>query len=710
MTLSSTYADLEIRILEQQAEGYPVEITLNHEQEFEAGFLDPAFLPWVPGPSPAEDGERLFAWLQASDPFKTAWAEIRGQYPQRRVRLRLDADVLELHAIPWELLRDAGGTTPQDLAATTATPFSRYLAGQWRPGSPILKRPIKILVAIANPENLSEFNLAEVEPEKEWALLAEAIGGLAEVTLTRLEGPCTLSALEEALREGHHLLHLVAHGQYSQRRDQTVLYVADEDNRVKLVNGEELAAMLTRQLADVDIQREDKLRLVFLASCQTATNSPADAFRAVAPALVAAGVPAVLAMQDLVPVETARAFSQTFYRQLIAHGQVDLASNEARSALMTAGLPGAAIPVLFMRLRSGALLGKRGRITSNRAELFWPFLLENIDRGQCTPILGPRVNEGLLPGPENVAERLADRYGYPLPDRRDLARVAQFMALNDPAGLQDTYLGLMQRSLYKYLGLPFPSSHGGTEERAASRTEGSRRRRRTAEPVNFTETVETIKWAEMVLTQQENELHHLLADIEFPLYLTTNFDNFMVEALKYKGLNPRREGLRWNPQAGVPHYVLSPPPSLDNPVVFHLNGHDGDPTQKQHLILSEDDYLAHFARIYHEQDTVLPMNVLEMLSAHSFLFLGYNLDDWEFRVVLQGLLNQIAQTYDTQKPHVGVQLEVYQAADADKARAYLQRYLGRFNIDIYWGTPQQFVTELHAQWLDYIAGAEDDEL
>jgi hypothetical protein len=67
-------------------------------------------------------------------------------------------------------------------------------------------------------------------------------------------------------------------------------------------------------------------------------------------------------------------------------------------------------------------------------------------------------------------------------------------------------------------------------------------------------------------------------------------------------------------------------------------------------------------------------------------------------VVLQGLLKPIAQTSRIKKPHVGVQLDLNQVADVDKARDYLKRYLGQFNIDIYWGTPQQFVTELHARW------------
>ena len=100
----------------------------------------------------------------------------------------------------------------------------------------------------------------------------------------------------------------------------------------------------------------DLIRLVFLSSCQTATRSPSDAFRGLAPMLVQAGVPAVLAMQDLVPIDTARTFSQVFYRQLLQHGLVDLAANQARARLLAGHLPGAHIPVLFMRLADGRLL------------------------------------------------------------------------------------------------------------------------------------------------------------------------------------------------------------------------------------------------------------------------------------------------------------------------------------------------------------------
>ncbi|HEY5573196.1 MAG TPA: CHAT domain-containing protein, partial [Anaerolineales bacterium] len=611
----NNYADLEIRILGLQSEGYPVELTLNYEQEFPGGYLDPDWLPWVASGTPAEDGERLFAWLFADERIKNAWAETRGQQPQRRIRLRIDAAAPELHTIPWELLRDPGeGSAPQDLAAGTATPFSRYLAGRWQPGAPILQRPIKILVAIANPDDLGKFGLSPVDIDQEWDLIQKATEG-QEIQLTLLQQPCTLPGMELALKDGFHIIHFVGHGAYHSKENRAVLFMADEANQASLVPDQEFAGMLARQLADATMRSDDKPRLVFLASCQTAERSPADAFRGLAPQLVAAGMPAVLAMQELVPVDTARQFAATFYRRLLKHGLVDLASNEARSSVISAGLAGEAIPVLFSRLRGNRVLGQRGRISSAREKMFWPFLLENVLRGQCTPFLGPGVTSGLLPDRETVARKLAEKYGYPLRDPHNLVRVAQFMDIYSPGSSRSEYQRILQRGLFSHLDI-----------------KPDREQKERFKNATFTETAEALAWAERVLELQENETHHLLADLRLPLYVTTNFDNFMYEALKHKGTAPRRVGPRWQqPEAGSPQYVLTPKPTPEQPVVFHLNGHDGDPEQFAHLVLSEDDYLAHVVRLSRDQETILPANLLGLLSSHSFIFLGFQLDDWEFR-------------------------------------------------------------------------------
>ncbi len=678
------YADLEIRILALRGRAYPVEMTLDSEQEFGSGSLAAEALPWVPSDSPADDGERLFTWLFAAGTLRAAWGEIRGRHPQRRVRLRIDPTAPELHALPWELLRDPDGPTAQDLAAAEATPFSRYLAGRWQPGSPIFRRPLRILVVIANPSGLERFRLQTVEVEKEEALLRQAIEGL-DVELTVLPQPTTLATIEEALKDGHHILHFVGHGAWSERSQSAVLYLADSGGGTALASDKEVAAMLARQLADVDAQREDKLRLVFLASCQTAERSPADAFRGFAPRLVAAGVPAVLAMQDLVAVDTARELARMFYRRLLEHGRADLAANEARSAVLTKKLPGASIPVLFQRLRSGRLLARRGKISKD-PDLFWPFLVEKLDRGHCVSFLGPRVLAGLVSDRRTLSRKLADKYGYPLANGDHLAQVAQFMALTDPDVLRNDYLRLMQRSLFSHLGCK-PSA------------EDKRRFKRAG----LAETIAEMGWAERVLAVKETEIHHFLADFRLPLYVTTNPDSFMFQALLHAGTEPRREGPRWEPRPGSPQYVLSPPPSRDRPVVFHLNGCDSDEEQERHLVLSEDDYLRHLVRLSRDQTSFLPMNLIEALSRYSFLFLGYDLGHWDFRILLHGLLKPIERTIG-RRVNVGVQLEIDAAPNNEAAIEYLRRYLDHFDIDVYWGTPQQFVTELHERW-----STEDDD-
>ena len=358
MSDESKFADLEVRILERQNQGYPVEITLEKSLEFRRGYINPqAVEGWHPDLSLEDSGWHLFDLLLTDPQVRSAWAEVRGKYPQRRIRLRIDAEAPELHALPWELLREEREGGPINLAAAEATPFSRYMASEHGYAGPIRARPIRILVAIANPSNLGRWNLQPIEVDHEIALLRQALEGL-NVELIEVPQPCTLEALEEEVRKGPHILHLIAHGKYRQADRKAVIFMANRNNQVRLMYADKDQGIFARQLTDANWQEDDRLRLVFLASCESATRDRTDAFRGFAPKLVDAGVPAVLAMQDLVAVDTAREFTRVFYRQLLQHGQVDLASNQARAALLSGEFTGAHVPVLFMRLEHGQLLAE----------------------------------------------------------------------------------------------------------------------------------------------------------------------------------------------------------------------------------------------------------------------------------------------------------------------------------------------------------------
>jgi hypothetical protein len=389
MSVQRTYADLEIHIGKLEERGYPVEMTVNNALEFRRGYLDRDVLDWSmeTGASWEERGQRLFERLLSDERVKAAWSEVRGKYPLRRIRLNLDVDAPELHTIPWELLREEiEGDLAINLAAADATPFSRYLTSPHEHGVPIDERPLKILVAIANPANLGQYDLQEIDVKGEWDSLQRSIGDL-NVHLIPGPQPCTLEALEAMVREGAHVLHFIGHGAYSQSDGRAVILMANRNNQIRFVVDDEHAGMLARQDASTNGRDGANLRLVFLASCETATRSPKDAYRGFGPKLIDAGVPAVLAMQDQVSVETARAFTRTFYQQLLHHGWVDLAANQARSALLTEDLPGAHVPVLFMRLKDGQLLAPdpvRAALEAICQDKKYSFYSE--DRGEYLPL------------------------------------------------------------------------------------------------------------------------------------------------------------------------------------------------------------------------------------------------------------------------------------------------------------------------------------
>jgi len=662
------YADLEIRILPRGQDGQiPVEVTYSGEQEFPPGHLDPTLLAWTPEGDSEADGTRLFAALFGDPALRRAWDQAAGQSRTRRVRLRLDPAEPALHALPWERLCDGGPA--RLLAADPDTPFSRYLPAEQRPGRPVFERPIRLLAAVANPGGLADYGLPALDVEAEKAMLTEALSALpaGEIELTFLDGPVTLPALAAALARGPHVLHLVAHGQWSEELGGALCLVAPEGGGVAQAREEELAGLVAEQ--------GGSLRLVVLASCESARRSSRDAWRGLAPRLVQAGVPAVVAMQDPVGVEDARAFAAAFYRHLLAEGVVDTAANRGRAALLAAGSPDAASPVVFQRLREGRLFSRGGAIQGTGADLFWSSLLDIMAEGRCVPILGPGVTEGLLPSPPELARALPQRLEltYPFSDRDDLPRVAQFVGAFDPELPRREVLRLMTRSLRRRYGLP----------------------QSPRDEVRLAEAIRAADWGHLSAAREETEIHHQLADFGLPLYLTTNCDSFMAQALEARGRKPHRLALDWQGESEdrEPAFDWSP----EEPLVLHLFGTDLDPRS---LVLTEDDYLDYLARVSRAEDNLLLARVSEALSHQALLFLGYRLRDLDLKILLRGFLEHL--DHRAHKPlQLAVQIDPQEVREDgyDNARSYLEKYFGDCNIRLYWGNARQFVDELHDRFV-----------
>ena len=665
-------ADLEIRIFRRDDVGYPVEITLNGQQEFPRGYLDADILPWVPGGSLASDGQELFARLFADARLRGAWAEARGRATKRRIRLRIAPAAAELHALPWELLAEG----PVMLSAQADTPFSRYLPVALPWSSEVTARPIRVLVVISNPDDLQDrHNLSPVDVDAEREILETVFSTLDrnELYADFLEAPVTPERLEGALRKGYHVLHFVGHGAYSVRREQAALYMQDDVGHTRRVLDSELVSMIARQ--------GTRPQLITLVTCQSATRSTTDAFAGLGPKLVSVGVPAVVAMQDVVTIETAHKFEGTFYARLLEHGYVDQAANEARSTLLTAGRADAAVPVLFMRLKSGQLWGAeadaRGRVRGETPQTFWEGLIANIEDGECTPILGPRVHGRWLLTPNEIARLWSAQHKYPFPDKGNLARVAQYLASYHGARFpRRELLSTLKDHLVEQL--PQELKPAGRIGR-----------------LTLTQLIHDVGWQELV-ADDPNEAHRVLASLDLPLYLTTNPDSFMVEALAARGAHPVREFCRWDEHLDqMPSHLgqeedYEPTPKA--PLVYHLLGND---ETRDSLVLTEDDYLRFLVRITAEQDRI-PSIIPEALSSSSLLFVGYSLYDWEFRVLMHGLVANLDQRLGFK--HVAVQLDFAEVNDTEAVRDFVEKYFQDARIGLFLGDTAQFIAELRERW------------
>lgn len=680
------FCDLELRIFPCTERGYPVEITLAGQQEFPRGYAPASLAEWTSSGALAADGQKLLAALLSDDCLGRAWAQARGQAPQRRLRLRIDPAAAELHALPWELLTEDAAL----LSAQADTPFSRYLPIALPWGGAVEERPIRVLVAISNPADLARYKLAPLDVEQERQTLQTALSALSDLSISFLDPPITLEKLEAALREGYHILHYLGHGAYNVGRQQAALFLQDAQGQTRVTPDDELAGMLSRLATGM------KPQLVFLAACQSAVRSTGDAFRGLGPKLVSIGVPAVVAMQDFVALETARQFSATFYARLLEHGQVDQASNEARATLLTAGRPDAAVPVLFMRLKSGQLWSAeadgRGKLLSSQTpKVFWKTVMSLIEEETCTPIIGPHVHGRWLPTPGEIAERWAHECDYPFGDDDNLAHVAQYL---DTTGGEDFSRRELARTLREEFKARLPEAlrPRGKHKTLTALVQAALQQDIAAEEGDEGGALAP-GWMRLA-GDDPNEPHRVLANLDLPLYLTTNCDNFMVEALAAQGKKPRRAFCHWHegvPAQGDEDYE----PTAEEPLVYHLFGSD---EEMQSLVVSEDHYLDFLSNVLTRKDRI-PYAIRGPLAESALMFVGFTLHDWEFRVVMRGLVKTLDFKFGYN--HVAVQLENVSEASEEAARSFLQQYFQRAQINVFWGNPGQFIAELREQWEAY---------
>ena len=285
----------------------------------------------------------------------------------------------------------------------------------------------------------------------------------------------------------------------------------------------------------------------------------------------------------------------------------------------------------------------------------WRLLLTRIKRGRCTPFLGAGICDGTLPPGTKIASRWAKEEEYPLEDRSDLSRVAQYLAIeNDAMYPKDKIL----EELFEDNPCP-----------------------------DFDE---------------KDEPHRVLASFDLPVYITTNYDDFMLQALQRAGKTPHREICRWHELLleDIPSELAEGyEPTPEEPVVFYLHGHKDKP---ESLVLTEDDYVDFLVNLTTDFEGIIPPRIRNAMAAASLLFIGYSLRDWSFRVISRAILQRLPPSQKYKRVTVQLPPEVPQKK---RAQQYLEKYMqGTMQTEVHWATAREFAAELRQRWEEFTNG------
>lgn len=293
----------------------------------------------------------------------------------------------------------------------------------------------------------------------------------------------------------------------------------------------------------------------------------------------------------------------------------------------------------------------------------WKFLLSRIQRQRCTPFLGPETCfDFSIPSASVIADEWAGIHAYPLDDRNNLSRVAQYVAYNSFGMVNAVKEELADR----FRGLKAPDF---------------------ANP---------------------DEPYRILASLPMSVYINTHYYAFMTLALMSQFRDPQHMICRWyenKPIADGADLPAAYEPTPACPLVFHMFGHVAEPRS---LVLTEDDYLDFLVRTS-EDTNLIPGFVQEAMRNHSLLFFGYQVTDLDFRVLLR-CMNRIwrqagtrqGSNYTTQLVHVGE--KTVTSEQVTQIKKYFNQYCSQcanVSIGVYWGSTNEFVTELHQRWEDY---------
>jgi hypothetical protein len=298
------------------------------------------------------------------------------------------------------------------------------------------------------------------------------------------------------------------------------------------------------------------------------------------------------------------------------------------------------------------------------------------------PILGTELLNFISGSTRKIAQDWAEAYRLPLQpyQRKNFPEVAQHLSVEQKAAFpRDRLLDHLKTSLCQQFSDLLPADAAGR----------------------------TLQELMALIGAHAGELpgcrYDILARLPFKLYINANPDNLLEAALRAQ--NPPRDPqvltFCWKNTPQFAQRIIAHEnivePTPDRPLVYHLFGHVDDP---ESLILTEDDYLDYLMWVNKTDSQIkIPDLVVRAWNESALLFLGFQLSDWNFRVLFRSIMTSERQALKRNYPLVSVQLQPGDdTPNPARARQYLEKYFSSLEFDIYWGSSEDFLDALWEHW------------
>lgn len=291
-------------------------------------------------------GARLFDVLIQGE-VRRLYDEARARQHGRRLDFVLTSMVSWIAEKPWEFAYDRGR---RSYLATEDIHFVRnVLTSIPADRVPVRTGPLRILVASAQPVGMGALSVDQETTIVQRSFQPLIDAGLAEVDVLPRATP---GGIHARLATGNYtVVHFIGHGEFDEQTREGCLIF--EDGRGGAIRVGERSAR--------ELFCKRGLSLVFLNACQTGTGGRSDFNKGVAQALVARGLPALVANQYAVLDTSATEFARQFYWSLAQGVGIAEAAREARIAvnyLVHGEAIDWAVPVLYAR-DPGMVIGAR---------------------------------------------------------------------------------------------------------------------------------------------------------------------------------------------------------------------------------------------------------------------------------------------------------------------------------------------------------------